>query len=271
MAGLSSRGVVVKLGGSIITNKSAGGGPLVERVLVTKLAAELAEASVRPLVLVHGAGSFGHQIVQRTGIHRGVTSPDSLLDWGETQRLQYILDCEIAELLLSAGLPVMPCQPSASAVMIDGKLQSMELEAVELMVQRGLVPLLYGVPAVDRTRGCSILSGDQIAPYIAERLGIGRLVHATNVDGVFTADPAKDPTARRFDRIDGNNWSAVREKLRGSGDVDVTGGMLGKVEALVESARGGLRVRIVDATVPGRLSAALRDEPVGSLVCWEEP
>ncbi len=270
MGGMSSEGVIVKLGGSVVTEKDSSE-PKVRRELVSRLAAELVESEVRPLVLVHGAGSYGHQIVERTGIHLGISGAESLLDWGETQRLQYVLDCEIAELLLAEGLPVMPCQSSASAVMRDGRLESFELAAVELMIEHGLVPLFYGVPAVDRVRGCSILSGDQIAPFLAERLGIRRLVHGTNVDGVFTEDPTVAPRAHRFDRIDESNWDQVRERLRGSSAVDVTGGMLGKVEALLRSTRGGLRVRIVDATIPGRLAAALRDEPVGTLVTWEEP
>jgi isopentenyl phosphate kinase len=263
------RGVVVKLGGSVVTDK--GSEELrVRRELVSRLAGELAEAAPRPLVLVHGAGSYGHQIVRRTRIHEGLQGPESLLHWGETQRLQYDLDARIAGILLEAGLPVMPFQASASAVMESRRLVSMDVEALGLMVERGLIPLLYGVPAVDRVQGCSILSGDQIAPFVASALGIGRLIHATNVDGVYDGDPSRDPTARRIDRIDRSNWDEVRTRLSGSRAVDVTGGMAGKVEALVKLAREGLEVRILDATIPGRLAAALAGEPVGTLVCWEE-
>ncbi len=264
--GAGRGGVVVKLGGSIVTDKGATD-LRVRGELVARLARELAEAAPRPLVVIHGAGSFGHHIVHRTELHRGVTRGSrSLLDWGETQRLQYVLDSQIARILLDAGLPVMPVQASASAVMRGRRLVAMDVEALRLMVDQGLIPLLYGVPAVDRDQGCSILSGDQIAPYVAGALGIERLIHATDVDGVFEADPKKVPEARRFDRIDRSNWGEVRARLGGSGAVDVTGGMAGKVEALIELSRRGLSVRIVDATAPGRLAAALANEPVGTLV-----
>lgn len=269
MDGVTSNGVVVKLGGSVVTDKRADE-PRVNHEVVSRLARELADAAPRPLVLVHGAGSFGHLIVDRTKIHEGVSGPQSLLDWGETQRLQYDLDSAIARLLLAEGLPVMPCQASATAVMRAGRLVYMDLDAVKLMVERGLVPLLYGVPAVDVDQGCSILSGDQIAPFVAGQLGLDRLVHGTDVDGVFEEDPARNAAAERIDRIDASNWPEVRRRLRGSKAVDVTGGMAGKVEALLRLAAGGLQVRIVDATVPGRLAAALRGEDVGTLVCWEE-
>lgn len=268
---VKSPGVVVKIGGSIVTHKESEA--LEVRVeQVRKLAQELAEHAPRPLVLVHGAGSFGHQIVRRTGIHRGLDdTPEARLHLGETQRLQYELDAQIATILLEAELPVMPCQASATAVMVDGTLESMDTEAVQLMVDQGMIPLLYGVPAMDVVLGCSILSGDQIAPFVATRLGIDRLVHATDVDGVFEADPRSEPRARRIDRIDKQNWEVVRDRLCGSRSVDVTGGMAGKVSSLIALAREGLQTRIIDATVEGRLAAALDGEEVGTLVTWEEP
>ena len=269
MTSSHTSGAVVKLGGSVVTDKTSAE-LLVRTDQVRRLAGELAEQRPQPLVLVHGAGSFGHQIVQRTGLHRGLgDDAQSRLDLGETQRLQYELDARIAAILLDAGLPVMPCQASASAVMYDGVLEAMDTEALQLMVERGMIPLLFGVPAMDRIRGCAILSGDQIAPYVASRLGIDRLVHATNVDGVYEEDPRLNPEARRIDRIDRHNWESVRDRLRGSHDVDVTGGMAGKVASLLALAREGLQTRIIDATVPGQLAAALAGVDVGTLITWE--
>ena len=262
-------GAVVKLGGSLVTDK-ASAELRVDVALVQRLAREIVQAGTRPLALVHGAGSYGHRIVARTGIHRGLSGDDSLLAMGETQRLQHELDNHIAAILLDAGLPVMPVQASASAIMEAGVLRRMDLTAVRAMVGQGQIPLFYGVPAVDTVQGCSILSGDQIAPYVARHLGIPRLIHVTDVDGVFDADPAVDPTASRIDRVDRNNWDRVRARLSGSAAVDVTGGMAGKVESLIVWARQGLSSRIVGGRVPGRLDQALRGHDVGTLVCWEE-
>lgn len=261
-------GVVVKLGGSIVTDKQSET-LKVRSERVRRLAGELRSAP-RPLVLVHGAGSYGHQIVKRTGIHRGLRGEEGRLAFGETQRLQYELDSAICQILLDEGIPVMPCQASASAIMADGQLERMDTAAIELLVEQGMVPVLYGVPAVDRVRGCSILSGDQIAPYVAKRLGVERLIHCTDVDGVFDADPRSDAGARQISCIDATNWEAVRGALRGSSAVDVTGGMEGKVAALIALAREGLSSRIIDATISGRLSAALEGEPIGTFVTWEE-
>lgn len=266
---MDDTGAVIKLGGSLVTDK-ASDELRVDVQLVGRLAQEIVDSPVRPLVLVHGAGSYGHRIVSRTGIHRGLSGPDSLLAMGETQRLQHELDNRISEILLGAGLPVMPVQASASAVMEAGVLRSMDVVALGKMVAQGQIPLLYGVPAVDTVQGCSILSGDQIAPYVARKLGLSRLIHVTDVDGVFDADPGQVPTATRFERVDRHNWEQVRARLTGSSAVDVTGGMAGKVESLVVWARQGLTSRIVGGRIPGRLAQALEGQDVGTWVCWEE-
>jgi len=265
----SGSGIVVKIGGSVLAPKSDSQ-LRVDQELLERMAKELAAVPVRPLVLVHGAGSYGHQIVNRTGLHRGLSGPESRLAMGETQRLQHVLNCQVTEALLRAGVPVMPLQASAMASLRDGVLQQMDLSVLEGLVSRGLVPLLYGVPALDLERGCSVLSGDVIAPHVAGQLRMSRLVHLTNVDGVFTADPSLQPNAERVSRITQRSWGRIRPLLAGSREVDVTGGMAGKVTGLVKLAGLGIVSYIVSARISGRLAAALADEDVGTRVCWEE-
>ncbi len=261
------RSVVLKLGGSVITFKSAGE-PRVRWSVLRRLAAEIAAARPERLVVVHGAGGFGHPMVERTGIHRGVRNDADRLAWAETQCWQNVLDVQVAATLCRAGIPAVPCQPSAAAVLRDGRLERMDLWAVEGMVGAGMTPVLFGVPAFDRVRGCAILSGDAIAPFVAARLGFDLVVHATDVDGVYEADPRKVRGARRFRRIDRRSWPSVRGALGRCTTTDVTGGMLGKVVELVAWARRGVRARIVDARNPGRVRGALAGRGAGTLVEW---
>jgi isopentenyl phosphate kinase len=188
---------------------------------------------------------------------------------GEAQRALYQLSAEVTGALLTAELPVFPIQASATAVMTAGRLDSIDFSGVQRLLSLGLVPVLYGVPAVDTLQGCSILSGDVIAAHAASALGIRLLIHATQTDGVYDADPAHVAGAERIPRIDRHNWNTVRPKLGGSAGVDVTGGMAGKVGALLELAKRGLCSRIVSARIPGRITAALKGQPVGTWISWE--
>ena len=263
-----SEGAVVKIGGSVLTDKKSTV-PKVESLLLKTLAEELAGSPLRPLVIVHGAGSYGHPLVQRCGLHRGLANSDSLIAMGETQRSLYLLCVAVGGALLTAGPPEFPVQSSATAVMTRGRLEGIDIEGLRRLLSLGMIPLLYGVPAIDTVQGCAILSGDIIAAHVAASLGIGLLVHATETDGVFEADPQRVAKAERIPRIDRHNWPTIRPKLGGSAGIDVTGGMAGKVNALLELSKGGLCSRIVSAKIPGRITAALQGEPVGTRICWE--
>ena len=45
------------------------------------------------------------------------------------------------------------------------------------------------------------ITTDAVSSILADRVGAVRLVNATAVDGVYTADPEKDPSATRVDRM----------------------------------------------------------------------
>ena len=49
--------------------------------------------------------------------------------------------------------------------------------------------------------GCPFFTTDTTAALRAAELGADAVLKATNVDGVYTADPKKDPTATRYDRL----------------------------------------------------------------------
>jgi isopentenyl phosphate kinase len=259
--------VLLKLGGSVITDRAAEY-PKLRTAALTRLAQEIAAARVERLIVVHGAGSFGHPIVARTGIDKGVRDLRGRLAWAETQCWQNVLNVEIAATLGRAGLPAIPLQPSAVAVMEDGKLRRLDLTVLRGLLEAGMIPVLFGTPAWDRKRACSILSGDVLAPYLVHRLGFDFVVHATDVDGVYDADPHADPDAQPVPVVNRKTWLLVRRALRRSAAIDVTGGMLSKAGELVRWAKRGVRGRIVDANAPGRVRDALRGRSVGTLVTW---
>ena len=83
--------IILKIGGSIITHKEKGL-PKVNLLNVRKITNQLAGLN-KKFILIHGAGSFGHPIVKRTGIHKGIRKKKDLVSFAETQRLQNKLNC----------------------------------------------------------------------------------------------------------------------------------------------------------------------------------
>ena len=78
----------------------------------------------------------------------------------------------------------------------------------------------------------------------------------TRVDGVYTADPEKDPTATKFDKITFDEVYIRNLKV-----MDMTAFTLCK--------ENGLDIIVFDMDTEGNLMKVLNDEPIGTLVCKE--
>lgn len=99
---------------------------------------------------------------------------------------------------------------------------------------------------------------DTGAFLLADALGAAGLTIVEDVDGVYTADP-KGP--------DGDKAQFLREVS--AADLAKTQGTLPFDRALLEvmaTARNIERVQVVNGLVPGRLTAALRGDHVGTIV-----
>ena len=255
--------VFVKLGGSVITDKTTPETPRPQ--VISRLAGEIAVAlAARPhigLVLGHGSGSFGHPVAQRYGTHLGVHSPADWRGFAATAAIAARLNRLVADALVAAGVPAWTIQPSASARCRDGELCSLEIGPIEEALAHGLVPLVYGDVALDEVRGGTIISTEQIFAYLARRLHPRWLIMVGQVDGVFDSDPIRDPAARLIPEIAGYNWVQVQASLSGSHAADVTGGMLAKVEEMAALVRElpGLTVHLLSGLRPGALESALRN------------
>ena len=256
---------ILKLGGSVITDRKDERPRLRSRRLA-RIAREISEGwhpGQSSLLIIHGAGSFGHPIVRRTGIDRGVREGSQRIAMGETQRLQSELNAEVVRRMLHAGLPAFPVQPSASAVMEAGRLVSLGTDAIEGFLDAGIVPVLNGVPAYDRVQVCSILSGDQIAGFLYRRLGAERILHGTDVRGVYTSDPSQDPKAGFLPELNLGSEAGLPDGIAGSSATDVTGGMRAKLDGMRTAGANG---QVFDATRKGNVCRALLGEIVGTRV-----
>ncbi|NJL95813.1 MAG: hypothetical protein HC915_19820 [Anaerolineae bacterium] len=121
------------------------------------------------------------------------------------------------------------------------------------------MPVLYGDCVWDRAQTFGILSGDQLVVMLANRLGARRVGLGTNVDGVL--DEAGQPLAE---------WRAGAglAGVGGSGAVDVTGGMRGKLAEL--AALQGAEACIFNLTKPEHLEKWLAGAPVGTRIAARE-
>ncbi len=254
--------VFVKLGGSLITDKTAVQSTRPE--VIARCAAEIAAAwrEGMRLVVGHGSGSFGHAEARRYGTRQGVRSPEEWYGYARVAQVARRLNVLVVAALLEEGVPAVPVSPSATAIARGGELQHLDDGAVAGLLERGAVPVVHGDVALDEEWGGTIVSTEQVLIHLAPRLQPRRLVLAGEVAGVFSADPGVDADATLYLRITAANYEEVLHHLGGARGADVTGGMADKVRRMyrLTQKHPDLRVQLVSGLVPGLLHRALQGQ-----------
>lgn len=260
--------VILKLGGSVVTEKD--GDMKARKSAIKKLAKAIslarAQDSGLKLVLVSGAGCFGHAVVAKHGIKDGVKTSEQKVAFAETHWCVNVLNQLVVRALLDVGVPAIGLPP---AVLIDQRAKRIEhfdCTKVKQFLEAGLVPVLYGDMTLDWAQGASVVSGDQIVPFLARELGAKLMIFATDVEGVCDGDPKTNPAAKCIPLISEKNKDEVLGKLEEAKTTDVTGGMRGKISELLEQARI-TPIVIVNGNKAGLVVKALLGKKVrGTLV-----
>ena len=118
-----------------------------------------------------------------------------------------------------------------------------------------LTPVLYGDILIDNKLKFSILSGDQIIYYLAKKLNADKVVMGTDIDGVFDCDPKINKNAKLIKLVNKNNFNKL--SLSGSTAIDVTDGMKGKVNELMNLSKFKITSKIINLAKPNILKYTL--------------
>ncbi len=250
--------IIVKLGGSAITAKDESR-PEVNSKNLERLAGEIAKAQKESdiaLFIVHGAGAFGHVPAKKYELNAGLKNSSQIMGISETHQGMEELNYAVVEALRKKGIPAIALQPSAGGILRNGKLIKFPLEVIEKMLAIGLVPVSYGDVLLDEVKGVSILSGDHLVPYLAEKLKADRVILVADVPGIFDIDPKKDQNAKIIKELGRKSIRQIKEIGSAKG-TDVTGGMKGKLEELLHLADMGIESEIISGFAPSDLKRAL--------------
>jgi len=152
---------IVKLGGSVITEKEAPRGALRGEVL-GRLAREVVQAGGET-VLLHGAGSFGHPGAKRHGLKGGLEREGAVSGASEVRMDVEALQRAVCEAVRDAGGAPWPLPASSVSWMRDGRPRQIDWEIFDAALGRGFVPVTGGDVVLDEVLGVSILSADEIA------------------------------------------------------------------------------------------------------------
>jgi isopentenyl phosphate kinase len=223
-----SERILLKLGGSIITDKSAG--CAINKAQLGIIATAVAAAKTGGIIIVHGAGSCGHPEAKRYHLDTGVTNGETEGIYVTNHVVSGLNDAVVAA-LREKGVPAVGVHPLHTAVADNGRLIAFETRHLEKMLTLGMVPVIHGDVVMDLSRGACIVSGDQIVRYLAVGLHVSRVGLATDVPGVLDEGwVVPEITPEMVPAL----------QIGNSKHTDVTGGMRGKIDELLELAEAGI-------------------------------
>jgi isopentenyl phosphate kinase len=253
--------VFCKLGGSIITDKRRPSTARPE--MIERLAQEIAQAMAgRPalrLLLGHGAGSFGHVVAKKYGVHQGIADGEDWWGYAETGAVAAQLNCLVTDTFIRVGVPVVTIQPSASARCRGGELIALDEYPIREALRHRLVPLIHGDVAFDSDLGCTIVSTEAEFAYLARALrppGTGRhtcpgdqcqgdkwarIVLVGEVHGVYDRDPLAEDTANARSFGDARTCAKRGDRCQGGAARHfprITPGTFAEIEARLGGSPG---------------------------------
>lgn len=257
--------IVVKWGGGLITEKSEL--KTVNKEVIERLASELHEVLNNgvDVVLVHGAGSFGHLKAkqyrlaegrQSSGVG-GPLSQDEAVD--AVRRDMIELNDHVMAALTSEEISAVRLPPHD---WVHGT--GLDFEAnfdLFRSAPNGIVMVTFGdVVSTDPPEDFGILSGDDIvARLVMELDNVQRLVFAMGgVDGVLRMAPVVGQPQALIKELTPTSLFEGEHAT----EMDVTGGIGLKVQRGFEAAKFGCDVVLINGEVPGRFSTACMGLPV---------
>jgi isopentenyl phosphate kinase len=257
----------LKLGGSLITDKSRANTPKLE--LISRIAGEIADFhSSNPdikLLIGHGSGSFGHHAASKHDTYNGVKGKEAWQGFFEVWYRAKTLNNIVTKALHDAGLPVISFSMTTSASVSTHIIQKLAIGPMQTAIDNDGIPLVYGDVVFDQVLGGTILSTEDIFTFLAKRFTPTRILLAGIEDGVFTDYPGKQELIQN---INPENYKNFREEITGSIDPDVTGGMAGKVENMLSLAADlpKTSIQIFSGTMPGSVKAVLEGAFSGTII-----
>src|SRR5690349_19143080 len=228
---------VIKIGGQSIMDRGRSAvGPVVDEIV--------ANLKRHKMILGTGAGTRARHVYSLAidlGLPVGVlTVLGTAVAWQNAQMLQYLLAQHGVAFLEPEGFPSLPHYLMERGAVICQGMPPYKLWEPNPEVGR--------IPPQRTDTGCFL---------IAEVFGARKMIYVKDEDGLYTADPRKDPAARHIPRI------SVEELLaRDLDDLIVERAVL---EFMVR-ARNIQEIQFINGLKPGQLTSALNGEPVGTII-----
>ncbi len=272
--------VFLKLGGSLITDKTQPYTPRLDVIedVALQISTALQNQPNLRLILGHGSGSFGHVAASEYHTRDGFPRPSPLIHrerdkteenyWKGFAEVWYqasALNRFVMKALHKTNVLAVALPPSANIIASNGQVSIWETTSIRMALAAGIVPVIYGDVTFDEIRGGTILSTEDLFNHLARALNPERILLAGLESAVWEDFPAR---TRKIETITPQTYNEISGGVGKADGADVTGGMEAKVTQMLELVQQipELKIQIFSGAEPGSIVRALSGETLGTWV-----
>ncbi len=240
--------IIVKLGGSIITDKTQ------YKAFRSKETENIIKELIKikdNFIIVHGGGSFGHIMARKYNLP-GKLNKNSLEGYTMVHNDMVELNIKISNLLLQYGINNIGIPPSS--IIYNNKKN---YNIFKKYFSVNIMPVSYGDVYLKNENYLGIYSGDNIVYDLSKIFKPEKVIFFSDVDGIYDKNPKKYNDAKLL--------KTVNKDFK-SDNNDVTGGIMGKYMTMKKISNLGIQTYLINGFYPQRLNLIDNNEFIGTVV-----
>ena len=254
---------IIKIGGSVITDKSKPDS--FKKDVLSDLSKQI-KKSKKEIILVHGAGSYGHIQAKKYNLNQGFKKSNQIYGFSLTHAMVQNLNSLVLKSLHENGISAVSLPPHSILKLKNHNFSSFNSDIFRDYLKLGITPVTFGDVVLDEKLGFSICSGDILMQILCGCFKPEKAIFVIDEDGLYTSNPKINKNAKLINSTTIENLT----QLTVSADKhdDVTGGMGGKIETIKNIAKLGIDTVLVNGNKPDRLFNVLKGKETKSTTIY---
>jgi len=248
------RTLVVKVGTGLVTDPGLGAAPARIEALAAGIAA--VREGRRVVLVTSGAIATGMARLGLAERPRGIPDKQAAAAVGQSV-LMWHYEAAFRRHGIAVGQVLLTAQDIGDrARYLNAK------NTLVALLRFGVLPIVNENDTV-AVEEIKVGDNDNLSALVASLLDADLLVLLTDVDGLYTDDPAVNARARKLDTVD-EVTDDITRLARDRADGASVGGMATKLQAAKKAAAAGVPMIIASGREPGVLERLLAGAPVGT-------
>ena len=250
--------VVVKIGSSSLNHKKTGQLDFIKLERLVRELCDLRNQNIEVCLVSSGAIAVGRKMLGITKRPKNISTKQACAAVGQAS-LMMTYQKLFGEYHQTCGQVLM-----TKKTMLDNVARKNAQNTFEELFRLGVIPVVNENDTVN-TYEIQFGDNDSLAAIVASLVGADLLILLSDIDGLFTDDPRKNPEAKLVETVTELDENLLHMAKESTGSDVATGGMTTKLNAAEIATYSGADMIIANGKDVGILHKIFEDDFVGTV------